>query len=142
MSGKSTTNMLNFYLKRIKMPGDRRSYIFEKDNNHIPDILEKNKDVKITIKTIFYSERAKEKIKKEFPDYEIDITGDILDNNKFNWTEDMNEVIRELFGNATEPICKNVQCVLRPCNLPYDEILPDILKDTTKLIGVFRRKDD
>lgn len=142
LSGKSTTNMLNFYLKRIKMPGDRRSYIFEKDNNHIPDILEKNKDVKITIKTIFYSERAKEKIKKEFPDYEIDITGDILDNNKFNWTEDMNEVIRELFGNATEPICKNVQCVLRPCNLPYDEILPDILKDTTKLIGVFRRKDD
>lgn len=43
LSGKSTTNMLNFYLKRIKMPGDRRSYIFEKDNNHIPDILEKNK---------------------------------------------------------------------------------------------------
>ena len=106
------------------------------------DVLDKNRDVKIIVKTIFYSERASERIKKEFPEYEISITGEMLERNKFNWTEEMNGVIQELFGNATEPICKSAQCVLRPCNLPHDKVLPDVLKDTTKLVGIFRRKED
>lgn len=142
LSGKSTIDMLNYYLKKKKSPDDKRSYIFGTRNNHIPEILVKNENIKIIVKSIFYSERANERIKQEFPEYEIDITGDKLENNRFNWTEEMNGVIRELFGNATEPVQNNVQCVLRPYNLPYDKVLPDVLKDTTRLIGIFRRKED
>lgn len=142
LSGKSTIDMLNYYLKKIRSFGNKRNYIFGVNSNHIPDVLDKNRDVKIIVKTIFYSERASERIKKEFPEYEISITGEMLERNKFNWTEEMNGVIQELFGNATEPICKSAQCVLRPCNLPHDKVLPDVLKDTTKLVGIFRRKED
>ena len=142
LSGKSTIDMLNYYLKKIRSFSNKRNYIFGVNSNHIPDVLDKNRDVKIIVKTIFYSERASERIKKEFPEYEISITGEMLERNKFNWTEEMNGVIQELFGNATEPICKSAQCVLRPCNLPHDKVLPDVLKDTTKLVGIFRRKED
>lgn len=139
LSGKSTVDMLKYYLKGKRPSDDRRSYIFGK--NLLPDILNKNADVKIIVKTIFYSERARKRIQREFPEYEISITGDMLASNSFQWTEEKNEVIRELFGNASETVHKNAQCVLRPCNLPYDQVLPDILKDPTKLIGIFRRKN-
>lgn len=89
LSGKSTIDMLKYYLKGKRMSDDKRSYIFGK-NNLIPDVLAKNKDVKITVKTVFYSERARKRIQQEFPEYEIGVTGDKLADNSFQWTEEKN----------------------------------------------------
>lgn len=101
-------------------PEDKRRYIFWKKNNKIPDILKKNPQIEIEVKTVFYSERAEEKIKCEFSKYNIKVSGDKIAKNKYNWTSNINDILYNLFDVGKKTIKSNVQCVLRPCNMPYD----------------------
>lgn len=142
LSGKSTVDMLNFYLKNKITPGDKRHYIFEQKNNKVPDILKKNPKIEIEVRTVFYSERAEEKIMHDFSKLNIKVSGDKIAKNKYNWTSKINDTIHNLFDVGKKPINSKVQCVLRPCNMPYDLILPDFLKDSPKLVSVFRHKED
>lgn len=135
--------MLNYYLFDIVKENEKRTYLNLPKGKKISEIFKKNRP-KISVYTIFCSEIGKEKLENDFVKQELHIKEvDLIPKGKFHWTEEVEKIICELYGSENRKSREErYQCIFRPCNLPYENILPEHLKDTFKLVGIFRRKGE
>lgn len=143
LSGKSTKDMLEFYIKNRKEKNNKRTYLWDK-SEIIPEIIGNinSPNVKIELKTILCTKRGIKKIKGEYPKIEIKYQI-LLDDDQYNWSKDVENIIKELyFFNEGRDCDESVQCIFRPCNMPFEKILPPFVKDVSKLIGIFQRKEE
>lgn len=144
LSGKSTKDMLVFYIEDKKEKNDKRTYLWDK-SEIIPEIIGdvSSPNVKIELKTILCTERGINKIKKKYPQIEIKYQI-LLDDNHYNWNKDVENTIAELYflDKKRDYNKKKIQCIFRPCNMPSEKILPAFVKDISKLIGIFQRKEE
>lgn len=143
LSGKSTNDMLDFYLCNAKKAGDPRTYLWN-ESVIVPDIIKSNPTIKIEVKTILCTNRGKAKIKSKFKDYAIEVFPILnLPDTEFNWTSDVEDIVVELYETDKNPDRRDViQCIFRPCNMPAENILPDSVKDVSLLLGLFERKGE
>ena len=143
LSGGSTLKMLDFYINNNKNTGDKRTYLWKK-SRIVPRILAVNPKVKIVVKTIFSIPKGEEKIKTFFSKANIDIEIKhilTVPEDKYSFDKDVEKCIFELYETNVNPKEAN-KCIFRPCNMPADKILPAFVKDVSKLIGIFQRKEE
>jgi hypothetical protein len=143
LSGHSTETMLNFYLFDRTSNGEKRVFLNLPEGKKISDIFAKNKPT-IVVHCIFCSENGKEKLERDFSRHNLTVRQiDLIPREKYHWTQEVEDIICALYGDKDRKSrVERYQCIFRPFNLPYENILPERLKDTNKLIGIFRRKEE
>ena len=143
LSGKSTKEMLDFYLKDVKKNTDNRTYLWE-HSTLVPKIIASNPGIKIELKTILITERGEKKLKADFSGYNFAISSIIkLKDNEYNWTKEVEDMIIDLYEIDPDPSRnEKKQCIFRPCNMPSENILPCVVKDISLLLGLFQRKGE
>lgn len=143
LSAKSTIEMLEFYLENKKSSSDRRTYLWE-ESDIIPNILKTNSPINIELKTILCTNRGKDRITNEFEKYNIKVLSQLkIPDDVYNWTKEVEDIISDLYEIESNPLRReNIQCIFRPCNMPSENILPNSVKDVSKLIGLFQRKEE
>lgn len=141
LSGKSTVDMLKFYISNYKEPHDARTYLWN-ESVIIPELLKDNPLLNIEIKSILCTDRGRKKILTQFKKNNIHISSVLhLPDNEYNWTKLVEDIVIELYEINPNPYRReDIQCVFRPCNMPSEHILPESVKDVSKLVGIFQRK--
>lgn len=141
LSGKSTLDMLKFYINNYKEPHDLRTYLWNQ-SIIIPELLKDNPSLNIEIKSILCTDRGRKRILNQFKNINISSILNLSDN-VYNWTKLVEDKVIELYEiNPNPDRREDIQCVFRPCNMPSEHILPDSVKDVSKLIGIFQRKGE
>ena len=108
----------------------------------IPELLKDNPSLNIEIKSILCTDRGRKRILNQFKNINISSILNLSDN-VYNWTKLVEDKVIELYEiNPNPDRREDIQCVFRPCNMPSEHILPDSVKDVSKLIGIFQRKGE
>ena len=88
------------------------------------------------------TEKAKEKIESEFQEYNVDVEAvAIISGDDYKCTQDILDIVEELYEETDSRALGKI-CLFRPCNMPADRVLPDFVKDISKLPGLFQRKEE
>lgn len=142
LSGKSTNDMLEYYLKDSNTTS-KRTFLKLPDTKKINRIFETNHP-QVSIQTIVCSEIGKKKLVNDWSEEGLTINEqDLIPERSFHWTQEVEDIICELYGDENrKPRKERYQCIFRPYNLPHEDIIPNHLKDTSKLIGIFKRKEE
>ena len=143
LSGKSTKEMLMFYLKNSKSNTDKRKYLWE-ESKIVPQILLSKPQINIEVKTILCTERGREAIETGFQEYNVHVSSVLqIPDDKFKWNEEVEEIVEQLYEPEEERHRRDcIQCIFRPCNMPAENILPSFVKKISLLTGIFQRKEE
>lgn len=96
MSGHSTKDMLDFYLRNQRNPGDKRTYLW-KHSYIVPSILQDSR-AKIELKCIFALEKGKNYIEQEFLAENVKVSPlQLIPDDRYNWTDEVEDIINELY---------------------------------------------
>ena len=141
LSGKSTVDMLEFYILNKRKDTEKRTYLWE-TSEIVPAIIKSNPNIRIEVRSILSTDRAEKRIKSRFSNCNIEIFSKIkLKDSEYNWTREVDNMVVELYETEAHlDIDERRQCIFRPNNMTADTVLPEFVKDISLLTGLFQRK--
>ena len=135
MNGKAMIDALNYYFKDT--PNEIKKFVDVADE--IKSILDSNKEVKIEVISLWGYSSSISNIKEKFSDIDISIKISNVIPEEYRCDEETNKILTELYNcTKTNGLC----CTFRYNNMPACSVFPNYVIDTTKIGGIFNRKDE
>lgn len=132
MNGSSLTKMLTYHIQGE----DREERDYIRLELPVAEILKMNPKIKVEIHVAFGFEDCVEQIEK---DYSVSIVIHNPIPEKFHSDHETVELVNELYDETSrEGIC----CVFRYNNQAYKSVLPKMVLNCQKRVGLFQRQDD
>lgn len=135
MNGKAMTDALNFYLRSV--PNDIKKFV--KINDEIKSILHKNNEVKIEVISLWGFKSSIANIEKQFSDLNVSVKIKNVISDKYRLDDETRKIISNLYN---KPISKELCCVFRYNNMSASSVFPSYVTATTKIGGIFNRKNE
>lgn len=135
MNGKAMIDALKFYLRTV--PNEIKKFV--KINDEIKSILNKNSAVKIEVISLWGFKSSIANIKNEFSDLNISVKIINVIHEQYRCDSTTQSIISNLYNDSKKTgLC----CAFRYNNMPACSVFPDYVLNTTKIGGIFNRKNE